>query len=136
MPLMKSPTAVRIALAAALAAAASGCDGGFFVSGTVVDSEGHTIPGATLQATSAESSETFEATADERGCLSVGSTLAPGKYNFNVIVRARGYKDLHISVPTLEFHRFKMVLAKPAQAFVSQAQALNDKDFREACGGI
>ena len=133
---MKSFAALRIISISALLTVISGCDGGFFLSGNVVDSEGKPIPGATFQATSSESPENFEAVADKNGCLSVGSTLAPGEYNFTVIVRATGYKDLQTSMPTLEFHRLRIVLAKQSQAFVSQAQVLNDNEFGQVSGGI
>ena len=136
MPSMKPLAGPRIILVIAMTAVISGCDGGFYLAGSVVDSEGQPIHGATLRAASAEGSEKFEAVSDERGCLSVGSTLAPGEYNFDVIVRAPGYKTLQISVPTLDFHRFRIVLANPGQAFLSQAQPLQEKEFRDLCSGI
>ena len=104
MPLMVIANIFKPLLIAALAVLIAGCDGGFHISAMVIDSEGQVIPGAKFLAASDKSTETFDAISDERGCVSLGSVIAPGKYDFTVSVAAPGYKSLEFSVPTLQYY--------------------------------
>ena len=123
-------------LIVAIATMIVGCDGGFHLSAMVIDSEGQVIPGAKFLATSDKSTETFNAISDGHGCISLGSVIAPGKYDFTVSVVAPGYKSLEFSVPTLQYRNYQVVLAKREQAFTSQAQVLDSTQLKSHCGGI
>jgi hypothetical protein len=114
----------------------TGCDGGFFMVARVVDSEGRAIQGVNVHASSKKSSNVFDSVSDKNGCLSLGSLIAPGNFEFSVTAQAIGYKPLNFLVPTLEQNRFQLVLAKQPQTFNSQAQAVDETQLRRHCGGI
>lgn len=116
--------ALRFLATAALSIALAGCDGGFRLDARIVDSEGRPIPGAEARASSEKSRESFAASSDANGCVSLGGLVTPGKYDFAVTVRAAGYKPLAIKASTVTQNEFRFVLAQEAQAFDSQAQPL------------
>ena len=128
-------TGKRLSAVVATCIALTSCDGGFFLGARVVDSEGHPLPGVKVHASSKDSPKAFEATSDQRGCLSLGSVIAPGKYTFTVNVAAPGYKPLEFAAETLDYHTFQFVLANPEHAFNSQVQALDDAQLKTHCGG-
>ena len=136
MPLRVFANIHKKLMIVAATALIAGCDGGFYLSARVVDSEGQAISGAKVLAKGKESTESFDALSDSRGCLSLGSVIAPGEYDFTVSVVAPGYKPLEFASPTLQFHSYQIVLAKPEQAFTGQAQTLEGSQLKDHCGGI
>jgi hypothetical protein len=77
----------------ALSAFIAGCDGGVFVNGGVVDSQHRPIAGAEIILDREGDSRTFEDTSDRTGCFDIGGTVAPGRYDYKLHVRARGFKE-------------------------------------------
>jgi len=114
----------------------TGCDGGFYLTARVVDSEGHPIQGVKVHASSKKSTRVYDAISDESGCFTFGGVEAPRKYDFTVVAHASGYKPLGFVASTAEDNYFQLVLAKKAQVFTSQAQTADNAWVRDSCGGI
>ncbi len=136
MPLMISAATTRHLAIALVICSLTGCDGGFFLTARVVDSEGHAVKGVKVHASSKKSSRVFDSVSDANGCLSLGSLIAPGKFDFAVIVHASGFKPLKFAAPTVEANNFQLVLAQESQAFTSQVQKLDETRIRRDCRGI
>ena len=136
MPLMIPVPSTRILIATIVVLALAGCDGGFYLTARVVDSEGHPIQGAKVHASSKKSPYAYDSISDANGCLSLGGVVAPRKFDFTVIVHAPGHKPLGFMASNAEDNYFQVVLAKKAQAFTSQAQAKDEALVRAECGGI
>ena len=136
MPLMISVPSSRLLATTLVVLILTGCDGGFYLTARVVDSEGHPIQGAKVHASSKKSPRVYDAISDESGCFTFGWVEAPRKYDFTIVAHASGYKPLGFVASTAEDNYFQFVLATKAQAFTSQAQAADEAWVRDNCGGI
>ena len=78
-----------------------GCDGSVYLGGIVLTPEGVPIGDANITLSRKPSSRTFTTTSHANGCFMTGGVVAPGRYDYDVLVEAPGRKPAAGRVRTL-----------------------------------
>ena len=108
------------------------CDGGISVNAEVVDATNNPIPNANATMHSSQSGREYSSVTSEHGCLSIGGTATPGKYEYQLAIFAPGYKRLELPVQTLEHYNFHVVLERESSARTSRASPATEP----RCGAL
>jgi hypothetical protein len=100
-----------------------GCDGGVFLTGRVLNSDGVPVKGAKVHLTTSGDGWPLEAETDTTGCFDAGGATAPGHYQYRVRVEARGYESAEGRIQTIQ--KNYVVVTLELQGSGRSSQVLN-----------
>ena len=103
-----------VGLAASVVAA--GCDGAVRLRGRVVDTAGAPISTARIHLQPTRNGRQFDDAPTADGCFTIGHVVAPGRYNYKVLITAPGYKSAEGVIVTNENNRSVVVLRRETES--------------------
>ena len=94
----------------------AGCDGAIRLRGRVLDTAGAPISTARIHLQPTRNGRQFDSTPTPDGCFTIGGVVAPGRYNYKVLITAPGYKSAEGVIVTNENNRTVVVLRRETES--------------------